>query len=89
MILAEIATLALYIGSMVVLPQYFGRQKSLPYSAFLPAHLCTMKDLSFIISQRFIFKVGVIVAISSFPLYAIKVIRSRFAPAAYVKVSQF
>ncbi|GHJ88639.1 hypothetical protein NliqN6_5041 [Naganishia liquefaciens] len=66
MILAELATLSLYIGSMVLLPEYF--------------------DLSFVMSRRFLFKVGVIVAISSFPLYAIKAVRSRFAPAAYVKV---
>lgn len=54
------------------------------------AHLSLyLKDLSFVLSQRFILKVGIIVVISSFPLYAIKAIRSRFAPAAYVKVAQF
>ena len=43
-------------------------------------------DLSFVISPRFAWKVAVIVAISAFPLYIIKLIRSRIAPAASSKL---
>ncbi|GBE86868.1 Probable phospholipid-transporting ATPase [Sparassis crispa] len=50
--------------------------------AFLPEYF----DLSFVLSLRFAWKVGVIVAISAFPLYIIKLIRSRIAPAASSKL---
>ncbi|KAI0651082.1 aminophospholipid-transporting P-type ATPase [Trametes meyenii] len=50
--------------------------------AFLPEYF----DLSFVLSTRFVWKVAVIVAISAFPLYIIKLIRSRIAPAASSKL---
>ncbi|KAI0920746.1 hypothetical protein AcV5_010413 [Taiwanofungus camphoratus] len=50
--------------------------------AFLPEYF----DLSFVLSVRFAWKVAVIVAISAFPLYVIKLIRSRVAPAASSKL---
>ncbi|KAI9058692.1 aminophospholipid-transporting P-type ATPase [Trametes sanguinea] len=50
--------------------------------AFLPEFF----DLSFVLSTRFVWKVAVIVAISAFPLYIIKLIRSRVAPAASSKL---
>ncbi|TCD66254.1 putative aminophospholipid-translocase [Steccherinum ochraceum] len=50
--------------------------------AFLPEYF----DLTFVISPRFAWKVAVIVAISAFPLYIIKLIRSRVAPAASSKL---
>ncbi|KAH9932838.1 aminophospholipid-transporting P-type ATPase [Amylocystis lapponica] len=50
--------------------------------AFLPEYF----DLSFVVSVRFAWKVAVIVAISAFPLYIIKLIRSRVAPAASSKL---
>lgn len=43
-------------------------------------------DLSFVLTPRFAWKVAVIVAISAFPLYIIKLIRSRVAPAASSKL---
>ncbi|KAI0042746.1 phospholipid-translocating P-type ATPase [Auriscalpium vulgare] len=49
---------------------------------FLPEYF----DLSFVISVRFIWKVSVIVAISALPLWIIKVIKSRVAPAASSKL---
>ncbi|KAK8844583.1 hypothetical protein IAR55_006430 [Kwoniella newhampshirensis] len=56
---------------------YFGSM------AFLPAYF----DLSFVLSRTFAYKVAVIVAVSSFPLYAIKATHRRFNPAAYTKVA--
>ncbi|KAI0331410.1 protein transporter [Cubamyces sp. BRFM 1775] len=50
--------------------------------AFLPEFF----DLTFVLSTRFVWKVAVIVAISAFPLYIIKLIRSRVAPAASSKL---
>ncbi|THH33355.1 hypothetical protein EUX98_g813 [Antrodiella citrinella] len=50
--------------------------------AFLPEYF----DLTFVISARFAWKVAVIVAISAIPLYIIKLIRSRVAPAASSKL---
>ncbi|KAL1943316.1 hypothetical protein VTO73DRAFT_4391 [Trametes versicolor] len=49
---------------------------------FLPEYF----DLSFVVSTRFAWKVAVIVAISAIPLYIIKLIRSRVAPAASSKL---
>ncbi|KAI0830346.1 protein transporter [Trametes gibbosa] len=51
--------------------------------AFLPEFFA---DLSFVISTRFVWKVAVIVAISASPLYVIKLVRSRVAPAASSKL---
>lgn len=43
-------------------------------------------DLSFVLSVRFVWKVAVIVAVSALPLYIIKMIRRRVAPAASSKL---
>ena len=43
-------------------------------------------DLAFVLSIRFAWKVAVIVAISSLPLYVIKLIKSRISPAVYSKL---
>ncbi|WWD06056.1 hypothetical protein V865_004141 [Kwoniella europaea PYCC6329] len=56
---------------------YFGSM------AVLPAYF----DLSFVLSKQFVYKVIIIVAVSSFPLYVIKAIHRRFNPAAYAKVA--
>ncbi|KAG7443228.1 phospholipid-translocating P-type ATPase [Guyanagaster necrorhizus] len=50
--------------------------------AFLPEYF----DLSFVVTLGFGWKVAVIVAISALPLYIIKLIRSRVAPAASSKL---
>ncbi|KAF9417754.1 putative aminophospholipid-translocase, partial [Podila epigama] len=52
MIVSEIATLVIYVGSMVFLPTYF-----------------------------------VITMVSSFPLYVIKMLRRKFAPPSYSKLT--
>ncbi|KZT21321.1 protein transporter [Neolentinus lepideus HHB14362 ss-1] len=49
---------------------------------FLPEYF----DLSFVLSVRFAWKVAVIVAISALPLYIIKFVKSRVAPAASSKL---
>ncbi|KIK34514.1 hypothetical protein CY34DRAFT_110257, partial [Suillus luteus UH-Slu-Lm8-n1] len=50
------------------------------------AFLLEYFDLDFVVSTRFAWKVAVIVAVSARPLYVIKVIRSRIAPAASSKL---
>lgn len=50
--------------------------------AFLPEYF----DLDFVVSTRFAWKVAVIIAVSALPLYVIKLIRSRVAPAASSKL---
>lgn len=90
MIISELATLLIYLASMVVLPQYFGMSSCL-FEGSKDEADCEPRspDLSFIFSQRFLWKVAVIVGFSAFPLYLIKVVRRRLAPAAYLKVSQY
>ncbi|WVQ85164.1 hypothetical protein IAT38_007329 [Cryptococcus sp. DSM 104549] len=56
---------------------YFGSM------AVLPEYF----DLGFVLSKTFAYKVAVIVAVSSFPLYVIKAAHQRFNPAAYTKVA--
>ncbi|KAG8902108.1 putative aminophospholipid-translocase [Tulasnella sp. 403] len=51
--------------------------------AFLPEYF----DLSFVMTTRFVWKVALIVAISSVPLYLIKLVRNRVKPATYTKLS--
>ena len=43
--------------------------------------------MHFVLTKTFVYKVAIIVAISSFPLYVIKALHQRFNPAAYAKVS--
>ncbi|KAF9784605.1 aminophospholipid-transporting P-type ATPase [Thelephora terrestris] len=49
---------------------------------FLPEYF----DLSFVLSVRFAWKVAVIVAVSAFPLYVFKFIKSKISPAASSKL---
>ncbi|CAO1634426.1 unnamed protein product [Sympodiomycopsis kandeliae] len=51
--------------------------------AFLPEYF----DLSFVLTTRFLWKTAVIVAVSSFPLYVIKILRARLAPPSYSKLA--
>ncbi|KAF8949269.1 putative aminophospholipid-translocase [Haplosporangium gracile] len=67
MILSEIATLFIYVGSMVFLPTYF--------------------DMNFILTKTFVWKVAVITMVSSLPLYLIKMLRRKFAPPSYSKLT--
>ncbi|KAF9073426.1 hypothetical protein BDP27DRAFT_1318887 [Rhodocollybia butyracea] len=50
--------------------------------AFLPEYF----DLSFVVTPGFAWKVAVIVAISAMPLWIVKVVKSRIAPAASSKL---
>ncbi|KAN0065397.1 putative aminophospholipid-translocase [Thecaphora frezii] len=44
-------------------------------------------DLTFVLTHRFFWKTAVIVAVSSLPLYAYKVVRQRLAPPSYSKLA--
>ncbi|KAI8144876.1 aminophospholipid-transporting P-type ATPase [Fennellomyces sp. T-0311] len=67
MVISEIVTVLIYIGSMWLLPTYF--------------------DMSFILTTRFVWKVAVITAVSSLPLYVAKIIKRRYAPPSYTKLT--
>jgi phospholipid-translocating ATPase len=54
---------------------------------FSMAVLPTYFDLTFIMTWRFVWKVAVITAVSSFPLYIIKILRRRYAPPSYTKLT--
>lgn len=51
--------------------------------AFLPEFF----DLTFVLSTRFLWKVAVIIGVSSLPLYFIKVVKDRLAPPSYSKLA--
>jgi hypothetical protein len=57
-----------------------------PRFIFYGRKLTPWKDLTFVLSVRFAWKVALIVAVSSLPLYIIKLIRSRVAPASSSKL---
>ncbi|EPQ55997.1 aminophospholipid-transporting P-type ATPase [Gloeophyllum trabeum ATCC 11539] len=78
MVALEITTWHLYmiISEIVTLLLYAVSM------VFLPEYF----DLSFVVSVRFAWKVAVIVAVSALPLYIIKFIKSRVAPAASSKL---
>lgn len=44
-------------------------------------------DLRFVLTRQFFWKVALIVAISSFPLYALKALKRRWAPPSYSKLA--
>ncbi|ORX48008.1 aminophospholipid-transporting P-type ATPase [Hesseltinella vesiculosa] len=48
--------------------------------------LPTYFDMSFILTTRFVWKVAVITAVSSLPLYIVKFIKRRYAPPSYTKL---
>ena len=83
MVISEVVTLAIYAGSIVFLPEYFGKCFS---SSSTSRWLTPSADLNFVMTPGFVWKTAVIVSISALPLYIIKLIRSRFAPAASSKL---
>ncbi|GFZ44820.1 phospholipid-translocating ATPase [Saitozyma sp. JCM 24511] len=81
MVALEITTWHTYmvLSELGTAAVYFGSM------AVLPAYF----DLGFVLSSAFVYKVAVIVAVSSTPLYLFKTFRQRFKPAAYAKVAEF
>ncbi|KAG6890135.1 hypothetical protein C0995_011428 [Termitomyces sp. Mi166 len=71
MVISEVVTFLLYVVSIAFLPEYFGRGST---------------DTSFVVSLVFAWKLAVLVTISALPLYFIKLIHSRIAPAASSKL---
>ncbi|KAK0457058.1 uncharacterized protein EV420DRAFT_1551268 [Desarmillaria tabescens] len=78
MVALEITTWHLYMVVSEIVTLFF----YIISIAFLPEYF----DLSFVVTLGFGWKVAVIVAISALPLYIIKLIRSRVAPAASSKL---
>ena len=88
MVLAEIGSLALYLISIPALPQFFGTLL-LAFTLVPPDSIETTPDLSFVLSTRFVSKVALIVAVSAAPVFIIKYLKSRLAPATYAKISAY
>jgi phospholipid-translocating ATPase len=87
MVASEIVTLFFYVISIAFLPEYFGTSileqrnaRELPLNSLFV-------DLSFVISVPYAWKVALIVAVSSLPLYIINTVRSRLNPATFTKLS--
>jgi len=79
MVALEITTWHVYMVAAEIVTLFF----YVISIAFLPEYF----DLSFVMTQRFAWKVAVIVAVSSLPLYLIKAVRSRIKPATYTKLA--
>jgi len=79
MVALEITTWHVYMVAAEIVTLFF----YVISIAFLPEYF----DLSFVMTTRFVWKVALIVAISSLPLYLIKLIRGRLKPATYTKLS--
>ncbi|KAI8055596.1 phospholipid-translocating P-type ATPase [Gilbertella persicaria] len=65
------------LAEVITLLIYFGSMWLLP----------TYFDMTFILTSRFVWKVAVITAVSSCPLYIVKVIKRRIAPPSYTKLT--
>ncbi|KAI7882115.1 aminophospholipid-transporting P-type ATPase, partial [Mucor mucedo] len=65
------------LAELITLLIYFGSMWLLP----------TYFDMQFILTSRFVWKVAVITAVSSCPLYIVKMIRRRIAPPSYTKLT--
>ncbi|CAG8510073.1 5068_t:CDS:2 [Paraglomus brasilianum] len=50
---------------------------------FLPTYF----DMTFILTLTFVWKVAVITAVSSLPLYIVKYLKRRYAPPSYTKLT--
>ena len=84
MVISEVITFFIYAISIVFLPEYFGEFKMLIDPG--QKKLTAATDLEFVTSVPFLWKVALIVAVSSLPLYIIKFIRSWVAPASSSKL---
>ena len=84
MIVSEVATFFLYALSLAFLPEYFGA--CLILFSYPHHKLTRIADLAFVTTFRFAWKVGLIVAVSAFPLYIFKLIRSRIRPSTSSKL---
>ncbi|OBZ82169.1 putative phospholipid-transporting ATPase IIB [Choanephora cucurbitarum] len=67
----------MFLAELITVLIYFGSMWLLP----------TYFDMSFILTSRFVWKVAVITAVSSCPLYIVKVIKRRIAPPSYTKLT--
>lgn len=85
MVISEVITFFIYAISIVFLPEYFGTFKML-IDPGQRIKLTAATDLEFVTSVPFLWKVALIVAVSSLPLYIIKFIRSWVAPASSSKL---
>ena len=91
MIIGEFLSLALYILSLLILKDYFGKCKIrwffyyISVRKMLKFHL--ISDAEFLKTGDFMWKTASITAISCVPLYVWKFLRKKFSPAAYQKLS--
>ncbi|KIL64320.1 hypothetical protein M378DRAFT_192664 [Amanita muscaria Koide BX008] len=81
MVALEITTWHIYMVISEIVTLFF----YVVSMAFLPEFF-VIPDLSFVMTPGFAWKVAVIVAISALPLWIIKIIHSRLAPAASSKI---
>lgn len=84
MILAELISLVLYLLSLIILHDYFGK-----FELFVRYCVTTVifADSEFIRTNDFIWKVLVITLVSCLPLYILKFLRKKFSPPSYSKLS--
>ena len=86
MIIAEFLSLAIYILSLIILKDFFGKM------FFIKKFVVTLKhfiipDADFIKTGGFMWRTAAITAVSCVPLYIWKFLRKRFSPTAYQKLS--
>ncbi|GAA5811925.1 hypothetical protein MFLAVUS_005372 [Mucor flavus] len=79
MVALEINTWHRYmiLAEIITVLIYFGSMWLLP----------TYFDMTFILTSRFVWKVAVITAVSSCPLYIVKMIKRKIAPPSYTKLT--
>ncbi|PKY42453.1 phospholipid-translocating P-type ATPase [Rhizophagus irregularis] len=86
LILNELLMVALEINTwhrLMVLSEIITLAIYIVSMIFLPTYF----DLTFILTETFVWKVLVITAISSLPLYIVKFLRRRYSPPSYLKLT--
>ena len=88
MIIAEFLSLAIYILSLIILKDFFGKMflvKKKKFAVTLKHFI--IPDADFIKTGGFMWRTAAITAVSCVPLYIWKFLRKRFSPTAYQKLS--
>lgn len=85
MIVAEVASAALYVACIPFLGDYFGKHSAHSLEVSTTTDYDT--DLEYILSASFVWRTAIVAAISLGPIYAVRVLHRRIKPAAYRKVA--
>lgn len=87
MILGELVSLALYVASLALFHEFFGKFVVQIIGKHILKISFNLTDSHFIRTIDFVWKVFVITGISCLPLYILKCLHKKFSPPSYSKLT--